>query len=81
MEQAAQIDSSGRLVVPAPIRRAMGLRPGDEVVFVVEEDGLRLLTAAQAVRRAQSLIRRHVPSGRRLSEELLADRRTEAERG
>ncbi len=81
MEHTAQIDGSGRLVVPALIRRTMGLRAGDDVVFVLEDDGLRVLTAAQAVRRAQSLVRRHVPASRRLSEELIADRRTEAERG
>jgi len=59
----------------------MGLRPGDEVVLVLEEDGLHVLTAEQAIRRAQARVRRHVPAGRRLSDELIADRRTEAERG
>ncbi len=42
------------------------------------EDGeLRITTLEQAVRRAQKLVRRYVPEGHSLADELLEDRRQE----
>jgi hypothetical protein len=55
----------------------LGLRSGDEVVVVLEGAELRVVTPRQAVKRAQALVRRHVPASRRLADELLADRRKE----
>jgi bifunctional DNA-binding transcriptional regulator/antitoxin component of YhaV-PrlF toxin-antitoxin module len=60
------------------MRRAVGLAPGDEVVIVLDDQGLRILTVEQAVARAQALVRRYVPPGRPLSQELIEDRRVEA---
>ena len=37
-------------------------------------------TPDQGIRRAQELVRAYIPEGRRLSEELMADRRDEASR-
>jgi len=56
----------------------MGIKPGDEVVMVLEEGELRVLGARQAIARAQSLVRRYVPEGRCLSQELIQERREEA---
>lgn len=78
-EMAVRIGAGGRLVIPGEFRAALGITQGDTVVLVMESDGLRLLTPAQAVIRAQALVARHVQGGRRLSEELLADRRKEAD--
>jgi hypothetical protein len=60
------------------MRRAVGLAPGDEVVIVLDDQGLRLLTVEQAVARAQALVGRYVPPGRSLSQELIEDRQVEA---
>ena len=72
-----RMGENGRLVIPAQCRRALGLKPGDEVMLIMENEGLRLLTAKHAVERAQRLVRRYIPKGKRLSEELLRDRREE----
>lgn len=32
-----------QITVPSVVRKAMGLKPGDEVDFVLEEDGVRLI--------------------------------------
>jgi antitoxin PrlF len=74
----AKIDQGGRVVIPAEYRRALGLRPGEEVVLQLEEGEIRMLSLAQAIRRAQALVRQYVPEGRSLSEELIAERRAEA---
>ena len=68
------------MVIPAAYRKALGVRPGDDILLVLEGNQVRLLTPQQAIRSAQALVRRHVPKGRRLSDELLLERRREAAR-
>jgi AbrB family looped-hinge helix DNA binding protein len=75
-----KVAEGGRVVIPAEYRRAMGLSVGDEVVLRLEGDELRLTTMDQAIARAQSIVRKYVPEGRSLVDELLAERRREAER-
>jgi AbrB family looped-hinge helix DNA binding protein len=80
-ESRTRLGKAGRVVVPAPYRKRLGLRPGDELILLEEEDGLRILTPAQAVRRARSLVRKHVRRGRSIVRELIEERRQETRRG
>ena len=80
-EIKTKLGDGGRLVVPAKYRKTLGIKPGDEVILVLEDGELRLLTPQRAVQRAQSLVRRYIPKGRNLTEELLQERREEAARG
>ncbi|MGH9168844.1 MAG: AbrB/MazE/SpoVT family DNA-binding domain-containing protein [Acidimicrobiia bacterium] len=73
-----RLAKGGRIVIPAPYRRELGLRPGDEVILILEEGSLRLLTMRQAIEEAQEQVLRHLPSDRRLVEELLQERREQA---
>jgi len=75
---SAKIADGGRVVIPAEHRRALGLEVGDEVIIRVEDGELRILTRAEAIRRAKSLVRRKVKKGRSLVDELTGERRTEA---
>ena len=74
------IHQGGRLVIPAAYRKALGLKPGDEVLLILEDGEIRLVSIRQAVARAQNVIRRYVPQERSLSEELIRERREEAAR-
>ena len=65
-------------MIPAAYREALGVAPGDELIVILEDDELRIVTARQAVKRARRLVRKHIPEGTSLVGELLADRRTEA---
>lgn len=38
-EALATITSKGQVTIPAPVRQRLGLRAGDIVAFVVEDDG------------------------------------------
>ncbi len=76
----ARITEGGRIVIPAEYRKALGMHVGDELVLQLQDDELRLLTLNQAIARAQATVRQHVPAGRSLVEELLAERRIEAGR-
>jgi bifunctional DNA-binding transcriptional regulator/antitoxin component of YhaV-PrlF toxin-antitoxin module len=65
------------VVIPAAYRRQLGLRVRDEVILVLENGGLRVLTPHQAIKEAQALVRRHVPAGTRLADELIAERQSQ----
>jgi AbrB family looped-hinge helix DNA binding protein len=39
------IDKAGRLVIPAPIRAKLGLRPGTAIEVLVEDSSIRLVRA------------------------------------
>jgi AbrB family looped-hinge helix DNA binding protein len=75
-----KIGEGGRLVIPAEYRRALGVESGDELLLVLEENSLRVLTPREGIRRAQALVRSYVQEGTRLSDELIQDRRRSAER-
>jgi AbrB family looped-hinge helix DNA binding protein len=70
-----RLDSNGRIVLPAAVRLALGLRPGDQLIVDVEGREIRLVTVAEAARRAQELVRRYVDPGESLAESLVAERR------
>jgi AbrB family looped-hinge helix DNA binding protein len=75
----AIIDNTGRVVIPAEYRRALGVKPGDQVIVILEEKSVRLITAQEAVREARRLL--HLPRpGRSLTDELIQERREAAAR-
>ena len=75
-----KIGEGGRLVVPARFRKELGLKPGDDVILVLEDGEVRITTVKQAIRRAQQIVRRYVPEDRDLVSELIKERREEAAR-
>ena len=79
-ESQVRINESGRVVIPAAIRRVLGINAGDTVVMRVENNELRLTTLRQRLAKAQQLVRKHVPSTTSLVDELLTERREAAKR-
>jgi AbrB family looped-hinge helix DNA binding protein len=79
-ETRARVNENGRVVIPAPFRKALGINAGDEVVLRIEDDELRIITLKRRLERAQRRIRRYVKPGRSLVNELLAERREAAKR-
>ena len=74
------IDKGGRLVIPSVYRKALGIKPGDAVMLILEDGQLKIITRHQALAQAQALVRKYIPAGRSLSEELIQERREEAAR-
>lgn len=74
-----RIGPEGRVVIPAAFREALGLAEGDTLVASLNEGELNLLTVPAAVRKAQAIIRKFVPHGVSLVDELIQDRRREVE--
>ena len=78
LQARVRVGEKGRLVIPAAIREALGIKPGDAVELRVEDNELRISTRWARIRRAQARIRQFVPEGVLLSEELSAERREAA---
>lgn len=75
-----KMSEGGRVVIPVEIRRELGLKDGDIVLWELGDGEARLTTKAARIKRAQALVRKHVPAGVSLSAELIAERRREARR-
>jgi AbrB family looped-hinge helix DNA binding protein len=73
------LGAKGRVVLPASIRRTLGLEEGAELLARVEGDGIVLEPRGAALRRLRGFFAA-VPAERRLVDELLDERRRDAER-
>lgn len=74
------VDRNGRVLLPAPMRRALGLRTGSELQVELDEAGRLVLVAVDDPwSRAQALFD-DVDRGGSAVDELLAERRAEASR-
>ena len=74
-----QLGAQGRLVIPARLREALRLKPGDRLVARKVGDSLVLERREAIERRLQDRFR-HIPSEVSLVDELVAERRAEAAR-
>jgi bifunctional DNA-binding transcriptional regulator/antitoxin component of YhaV-PrlF toxin-antitoxin module len=81
MEQfTVKVDGSGRILLPAKVRKQMNLRKDSELIARFEKQQLVLNTRAEALRRAQEFFSKLRPAGTLWSEELIRERREEARR-
>ena len=78
--QAVKIVDGGKLIIPAQFRRKLGIDVGDTVVVEMDEDGLHVRSLTSAVRQAQNIVRGFVPEDAHLADDLITERRAEAER-
>jgi AbrB family looped-hinge helix DNA binding protein len=67
----------GRVVIPAALRRALNVEPGDTLVAWLDGDRLTLRPRGAVEEELWDMIRAH---GGGLADELIADRRAEARR-
>ena len=58
MTVQVNITPNGRMILPADLRKRLGLADGGAVFLEETEDGVVLRTAAQAVARAQAIAKR-----------------------
>ena len=74
-----RLGKQGRLVIPAVLRRALGLRPGDRLIARQEGDRIVLEKREEILERVKKRFA-VVPAQVDLAEDLLAERRAEAQR-
>lgn len=74
-----QIGAQGRLVIPAELRRALNLKPGDRMIARKVGDSLVLERREAVEQRLWSWFSK-IPGEVSLVDELIAERRQEAQR-
>jgi AbrB family looped-hinge helix DNA binding protein len=77
-EVRLRVNENGRVVLPAAFRKALNIRPGDQVLARLEDDEVRITTLKHRIEQAQRHLRQFVKPGRSLADELIAERREAA---
>jgi len=77
---ALRIGPQGRVVIPAELRRELGLEPGETLVARVESRRLVLERGGEILARLRSELRDATRPGTSMVDELLTERRREARR-
>jgi AbrB family looped-hinge helix DNA binding protein len=80
MVQTIEIGAGGRVVIPASMRNALGMKVGDRVTMRADDNELRIYTFQEASRKASAILRKFIPEGVSLVDELIEERRREAKR-
>lgn len=79
--ETSVLSSEGRVVIPASIRKELGLEPGVTLTFGIESGRVVMSTRQAAIAELQRMFAEVRPEGAPLmSEELIAERRAEAAR-
>ena len=78
-ENEVQVGAQGRVVIPAALRKALKLKPGDRLVARKVGESLVLERRETVERRLRGRFR-HIPRDVSLTDELIAERRAESER-
>lgn len=73
------VSPSGRMSIPADVRKRLGLEKGGKLMLNEDEFGVTLTTAMQRVRRAQALYREFSKGKPEFTvDDFIADKRAEA---
>jgi len=75
-----KVDAPGRIVLPAEARQHNHIAEGDTVIITEDAEGLTSKTRDKVLSDAQAYFVKLAPASVSLSEELLEERRSEAER-
>lgn len=81
MKAITVLQPNGRIVIPATIRQQLHLGPGHKLEITVQNGRIILTPQIDRLRRAQTLLAEQVGGDHsHWSDELMAERRAEAER-
>jgi AbrB family looped-hinge helix DNA binding protein len=80
MAETVVLGESGRIVLPAAIRREFGLEPGEPLTVFAENGEIKILSRKMALESIRAGIIRKRGSLKGLLDEFLAERREEAAR-
>lgn len=79
-EEWMEVTPEGRTSIPTAFRSKLGVEKGGRVLVVHEEGRFKLLSWNDALKDVQEKVKRLVPHGVSMVDELLAERRAEAEK-
>ena len=74
-----KVTQGGRIVIPAEMRKQLGIEIGEDVNLSLEEDSMRISTGKLALKRIRQIAQTVVNNSDSVVDELIAERRKEAE--
>ena len=74
----ATVDTSGRVLLPKELRRAMDVEPGVSLIWIRDENGVHLKSFEQSLSELQNYYQELSPQDVVWSDELIQQRRVEA---
>lgn len=80
IHRTVQVAENGRMNLPADMRRGLGLNGAGRVILTQDEDGIRITSVDQALRRIRALAAPFAEGRASVVEEFLVERRVEAAR-
>jgi AbrB family looped-hinge helix DNA binding protein len=80
MTETVILGESGRIVLPASIRKELGIKPGELLTVISEPNGIRILSRKMALESIRAGIIKKRGSLKGILDEFLAERREEAAR-
>ena len=80
MTETVVLGESGRIVLPAAVRKELGLKAGDRLTVSTDGGAIRILSRKMALESIQADIIKHRGSLSGVLDEFLAERRQEAAR-
>lgn len=75
------LDNSGRVYIPSEFRQVLGMESGIDIVIVMLDGELRIMTRAQALKKARDLVAQYIKTDGSLVDEFIKERREAASRG
>lgn len=79
-EVSTRVSDGGRIVIPADFRKCLDIQEGDVVLIRLQDSEVRVVPLRQALVRARELTAQYISRDRSLAEELIVERRKDAER-
>lgn len=73
-----RVAENGRIILPASVRKAMGLQGEAKLILTLDQDEIRLTPLRHGVSRARALYQQHAKA-KRTTEDFLAERAAEAD--
>lgn len=73
-----KVNEGGRIVIPAKMRKALGIEVGKNVTLTLKDDLLEITTREIAFKRIEEMMKPHIKPGRSVVDELINERREEA---
>ena len=77
-QQTVELGAGGRLVIPAPMRAALGMKIGDRLTVRLDGSQLRVYTFKEGLRQAREIVGKYLPPGVDPVEDFLQWKREQA---
>lgn len=71
------LPENGRIIIPANMRKALGLSANEEIIITLQEDSISIHKPSDKLVAIQEMIASQVPKDISLSNELMKERREE----